>query len=384
MSSEVYRTEDIQVADRDSIRRRPAMYIGSANERGIHHLVRELLANALDEARAGFGRRIGLTLFADRSCAVDDDGRGILNTHIIGAVTLAGYSTKRGQPYRTNSALFGLGLKMVAALSEWCVLETVHAGERHRIGVSRGVVDSPLENLGPADRTGVRVRFKPDPEIFGSHTFDLETILHTLCVTAFLNPSVRFTFTDERTGKTDAFHFPNGLAAFVGLLNEGQPTLHEPIRLIGKETGIGVEAAVQWRVNGPAEIHGYANGTFARHGGTHVNGLRRGLADALRQFAKPHAYWESSEVKGEDIYDGLTAVVSIDHPNPQWEGATKSALHNDDAAVAVARVVREEFGRRLDADPDLGHRFCRHAELQCQARRLAWRIRANHRRRPTG
>lgn len=368
MSSTEYSEENIQTLHSpEAIRHRPVMFIGCTGAAGLHLLLRELLANSLDEVKAGFGDHVGVTLFADGSCSVTDAGRGI-GRQIEVALTQPGFSTKT--EYRTGNSIHGLGLKVVAALSEWGEIESSQTGEHHRVEFERGCITAEPKVLRPAgDRTGTTVRFKPDPEIFGDLTFDLAVILNRLCELAFLHAGVRFTFTDERTGKTDTFHFPDGLLAFVKYLNTGEETLHEPIRLGGEVETISVDVAFQYHRGCDTIVRSYTNGGYLPQGGTHILGFRRGLREAIKRFAKSHDCWPTGlAVMPEDIREGVTAVVCVEHPTPQYEGATKSKLNNVDVEPAVARVVREGLSKYLAKNPDVGQRLCQHIKYAAQAR----------------
>jgi DNA gyrase subunit B len=382
-----YTKEQIEtISDTQTIRLRPGMYIGNTGSAGLHCLLLELLANSLDEVKAGHGTCVGVTLFADGSIAVADDGRGVSvrvdpvvnRPAVVAALTLLGYSPKLSdRVYRVSLGLHGLGLKVVTALSEWGELDTFHAGEHHHIEFERGAITSDLRHVGPANgRTGTVVRFKPDPELFGDLTFDLGAVLHTLCELAFLHSGVRFAFTDDRTGKTDTFHYPDGLSAFVTYLNTGEETLHEPIRISGKNGAIGVEVAFQYTTSGNQSERGYSNGHWDWCGGTHVAGFRRGYREALRAFEKRHGCWPAGlTVKAEDIRFGVAGVVSIDHPNPQYEGATRSALNNADVEPAVARIVHAGLADNLETHPELGKRICRQVRITAEAREAARLVR---------
>lgn len=379
MSSADYSDEHIQLLTApEDIRRRPGMFIGDTQQSGFNYLVRGPLINATDEVRAGFGDWVGFTLGADGSCAVEDNGRGMLVQSEPGdSVPIAekemtvvrGGKCRKSQPYRQFTGLFGLGATLTA-LSEWCVVETIVNHNCFQFDTERGLTTSPLRELGPAVRSsGLKFRFKPDPDIFGDHTFDLRAILHTLCELAFLHSGVRFTFTDDRTGCTDTFHFADGLTAFVKHLNTGRETLHEPIRISGKEGGIVVEVAFQYRKDCELIERGYANCRFAPHGGTHIHGFHRGLGKTIREFAERHGCWRQGlKVFAEDIRDGLTAVVSIEHPEPLWVGAIASSLGNSDAEKVVSRVVHIGLSQQLESDPEVGKKLCKQIEYAATAR----------------
>jgi DNA gyrase subunit B len=368
----LYTEDDLQtLTSLAHIRHRPGMYIGSADQQGLHHLLWELVANSIDEQLAGYGDRVEIALFDDGSCRVTDFGRGISvhpNQHtgrplLVDVMTVPGASTKaEGSGYRCGPSLYGIGLKAVNALSEWCEVETHHAGGYHRIEFARGEVTRPLEHVGlSGDRTGTVIHFKPDPALFGTHTFDLGTILRRLCELAFLNGRLKLAFTDARTGKTDKFHFPDGLTAYVKYLNTGQSTLHDPLHFHGSEGEVKVEVALQFRTDSDCVELGYVNNEFTRFGGTHLTGLRRGLTLAFKQFAKEDRLLPARlNLKGEDCREGLTAVVSVRHPYPRWEGATRSSIGNSELDGLVSRVVRTGLADYFDRHPSVRKKLGEH------------------------
>lgn len=375
MSALGYSEEDIQtISGPDAIRLRPGMYIGSRDTNGLHVLIGELLTNSLDEVKAGFGRQIGVTLFADGSCAVEDDGRGI-GIHGVGLIA----SLTTG--HRSATGLHGLGLKVVTALSEWGEVRTEFDARRQTVRFRRGVVTSPttIED-GASDRTGTAVRFKPDPEIFGNHTFDLRQLLHRLCELAFLHTGVRFTFTDERTGKTDTFRFADGLTEFVKHLNTGEETLHEPIRLSGERDGVGIEAAFQVVRGNEIVEQSYVNGNCSPGGGSHVRGFRRGWCQALRTFASRAGLLPLERLRvGTRWLRGMRMVLDLSHPDPRWEGATKDALMSTDAELAAAAVVQNQLTRHLEAQPQVGRALWERAIRSAKETEEAIRVRTHRR-----
>jgi len=374
-----YTEENIQLLrEVEHIRLRPQMYLGDIGRAGYHTLLFGPLISAADELRSGFGDWIGFTLNLDGSFKIADNGRGIPVRPeqatglpiVVGEMTVCPTGKwHQEKPYRGFTGLFGLGATLTA-LSEWCAVETICGGERYHVEFERGYQTEKLRHLGPANgATGLRISFKPDPVIFGDHTFDLRTILHRLCELAFLNPGVRFTFTDDRTGCTDTFHFPEGLSAFVKHLTTCEEVLHEPIRFVEKVGAIGVEVAFQYQRETLGVELGYSNGYLARNGGTHIVGFRRGLREAFRAFAKAHNCWPAElPVMPEDIREGITVVVNIDHPAPEYEGATRSGLSNADVEPAVAQIVREGLSEYLKQNPDLGKRLCERIANNAKAR----------------
>lgn len=357
-----YTADDLNRLTPEYVRQYPGLVIGNTDEAGLAHLLDDLLTAPLPACRL-----VGVALHADGSCSVTNDADGMPSD----PEPTSGRS--RLELTFTTWPTFGRyqsGGMAVNALSEWCEVKTHHGGHHHRIGFARGEITRPLEHLGPSDgRTGTVIRFKPDPEIFGDTAFDLGRILRRLCELAFLNAGVRFTFTDDRTGKTDTFHSPDGLAAYAKYLNTGCRTLHEPIEIRYAEGEVRVEAALQFNAPRESVVMGYMNGEFVRNGGTHETGLRRGLTLALKQFAGDLGLFPAEvKFKGEDFREGLTVVVSLRHPEPMWYGATRNTIENPELDGIVSRAVRRGVGEYLDRHPSVGRELCEHVVRSARLR----------------
>ncbi|MEO2091261.1 MAG: hypothetical protein ABGY75_17510 [Gemmataceae bacterium] len=350
----VYTEDDLNRLTPEYIRQYPGLVIGNTDEAGLAHLLDDLLTATLPVCRL-----VEVALHADGSCSVTNDADGMpCDPEPTSGRSRLELSFTTWPTFGRNQS----GGMAVAALSEWCEVETHHGGRHHRIGFARGEIAKPLEHLGPSDgRTGTVISFKPDAEIFGDTTFDLGRILHRLCELAFLNAGVRFTFTDDRTGKTDTFHFPDGLAAYAKYLNTGRQTLHEPIVIRHTEGEVRVEAALQFNAASESIVMGYMNGEYVRHGGTHETGLRRGLMLAFKQFAGELGLFPAGmKFKSEDFREGLAAVLSMQHPEPAWERSTRSSIGNPELDGIVSRAVRWGVGEFLDRNPAAGRELCEH------------------------
>lgn len=344
------------------VRQYPGLCIGTTDEAGLSYLLDDLLTAPLPACRL-----VGVALHADGSCSVTNDADGMPSD----PEPTSGRS--RLELAFTTWPTFGRhqsGGMAVAALSAWCEVETHHGGRHHRIGFARGEIARPVEHLGPSGgRTGTVIRFKPDPEIFGDTTFDLGRVLRRLCELAFLNAGVRFTFTDDRTGKTDTFHSPDGLAAYAKYLNTGCRALHEPIVIRHTEGEVRVDAALQFNAESETIVMGYMNGEFVRYGGTHETGLRRGLMLVLKQFAGDLRLFPAEvKFKGEDFREGLAVVVSLRHPEPAWERSTRSSVGNPELDGIVSRAVRRGVGEYLDRHPSIGRELCEHIARSARTR----------------
>jgi DNA gyrase subunit B len=360
----VYTADHIRTIDAKRVRANPGMYVGNTGEAGLFRLLEYLLESSLSTTRD----TIGITLHAGGSATVTYDRSGL-------PIGIDPKSARSQLEYDSSGIA-------VSALSEWCEVRTHTNGQHYRIEFYRGEVTKPLECLGSSDgRTGTTICFKPDPKIFGDITFDLGRILCRLCALAFLNRGARFTFTDERTGKTDQFQFPDGLAAYVKYLNTGRTTIHEPISFREAEGAIQVEVAMQFNADLESIEMGYMNDEFTRLGGTHLTGLRRALTTTLKRFGEEHGLFPATlNLKGEDFRDGLVAVVSVRHPNPEWEGATRSSVSNSELIGIVSRIVRRGIEDYLNRHPTAGKHLCEHvakcARIRNAAEEAVHRVRA--------
>src|SRR5436309_2337704 len=321
--SVAYDAESIQVLEGvQAVRKRPAMYVGSVDARGLHHLVHEVVDNSIDEAMMGFCKNIQVSINEDGSATVADDGRGIpVDVHPKYGVPAAELVLARMHAggkfehklYRVSGGLHGVGLSVVNGLSEWLEARIKRDGKEWRIRFARGEKEADLKEGGPADGTGTVITFKPDPQIFESVAFDFETLATRLRELAFLNKGLRIVITDPAHGKGDVFQFQGGIAEYVTWINRAKTPLHDPPIYLSKENnGTQIEAALQWHDGYAESIFTFVNNINTVEGGTHLIGFKSALARALNNYAKSNKYLKSGEsLDGEDVREGLTAILSL-------------------------------------------------------------------------
>jgi DNA gyrase subunit B len=357
-----YGVEAIRILEGlEAVRVRPAMYIGSTGEAGLHHLVYEVVDNSVDEALAGFCSEIAVTIHIDNSVTVVDDGRGIpVGAHESGLdaaeVVLtklhAGGKFDKGA-YKVSGGLHGVGISVVNALSELLEVEIWRDGKVFRQSYSRGEPQSRLEQTGRTDRRGTKVTFKPDPQVFETTTFSFDTLSQRLRELSFLNRGILITLEDERDNKKHRFQYEGGIRSFVEHLNRNKETLPAgPIEIDGEREGVAVEIALQWNDGYAESIHCYANNINTHDGGSHLAGFRGALTRSLNGYGVSAGLLKEGEAfEGEDTREGLTAVVSVKVPNPQFEGQTKAKLGNSEVKGIVESLVNERLSGFLEENP---------------------------------
>jgi len=384
-----YGAGQIQVLEGlEAVRKRPAMYIGSTDSRGLHHLVYEVVDNSIDEALAGHCDEITVTLHDDGSVSVEDDGRGIpVDTHaeydrpaveVILTVLHAGGKFDN-KSYQVSGGLHGVGVSVVNALSERLAVVVDREGARWRERFERGEPVTDLERVEDVaeDQTGTLIRFTPDADIFETTEFSFETLESRLRELAFLNSGVTITLRDERDeeGRETSFHYEGGIREFVRYLNESRTPLHEDVvYLTGEEQDVQVEIAMQATDDLQSSTHAFANNINTREGGTHLTGFKTALTRVVNDYANEHgllADLDGDNLKGEDIREGLTAVVSIKHPDPQFEGQTKTKLGNSEVRGIVESTVHEGLGTYLEEHPDTAESIVGKAVEAAKARKAA-------------
>ena len=365
-----YTTEAIQVLKGlEGVRRRPAMYIGDTGQTGLHELVKEIVNNSVDEAMAGRCSRIDVAVRTDGSVRISDDGQGIpVGVHsgenksgveVVMTMLHAGGKFDK-KAYQVSGGLHGVGASVVNALSEWLVVEVRQAGKVHQQRYSRGKPQGDLEVVGQAEDTGTIITFKPDTEIFETVQYDFEMISHRLRELAFLNKGLEIRVADERTGESETYLFQGGIVEFVGFLNEGRNSLHpEPIYLEGNRDGVSVEVAMQYNDGYQETVFTYANNIKTAEGGTHLVGFRAALTGTINNYSTRNELLKNVKfaIAGEDTREGLTAVVSVNVPEPQFEGQTKSKLGNSAVKGLVQSLTSEALAIYLDEHPDVGKRI---------------------------
>lgn len=346
----------------EAVRKRPAMYIGDTTSRGLHHLVEEVVCNSVDEAVAGACENINVKINADKSVTVVDDGRGIpVDMHketnksaleVVMTMLHAGGKFEH-KSYKVSGGLHGVGVSVVNALSEWLEVEVRRDGHVYFQRYEKGEVKSPVEVRGVTKKRGTKVVFKPDTEIFEETTFCFETIAKRLREYAFLNKGLKITLTDERTDKSETFKYDGGLTAFIKELNEGKETAHRDIIYLEKEVnGTIVEVAMQYNDGYSENVHSFANNINTIEGGTHLSGFRTALTRTLNSYAKSKGLLsEEKAPTGDDYKEGLTAVISIKLPDPQFEGQTKTKLGNREVQGLVETVINEQLGTYCEETP---------------------------------
>jgi DNA gyrase subunit B len=389
MSGETeYGADQIQaLEDLEPVRQRPGMFIGSTGPRGLHHLVYEVVDNAIDEALAGYCDDIDVTLHEDGSVSVTDNGRGIpVDTHkkydrpaveVVMTVLHAGGKFNKDS-YSVSGGLHGVGVSVVNALSKWLEVEVRRDGGvwTHRFdhGAPEEGAFQRVRDLEPDEGTGTTVRFWPDSEIFETTEFDYDTIANRLRELAFLNSGVRISIEDETSGESDAFEYEGGIRAFVSYINETKTTLHDDVIYYEDEQdGIHVEVAIQATDEVQPSIHAFANNINTREGGTHLTGFKTALTRTVNDYAERHDMLSDldSTLKGEDVREGLTAVLSVKHPDPQFEGQTKTKLGNSEVRGITETVTNDKLGTYFEEHPDVAQSVVMKAVEAAKARMAA-------------
>ncbi len=349
----------------EAVRKRPGMYIGSVSTKGLNHLIYEIVDNAVDEHLAGACSEIHVTLEADGSATIEDNGRGIpvgMHEKGIPAARLVFTTLHAGgkfddAAYKTSGGLHGVGSSVVNALSTYMDVEISREGYVHHDRYERGIAVEPLvkgllPTLGKTKQTGTKINFLPDPEIFEKTRFKSEDIQSRLHETAYLNPGLTLYFSDLRQAEPIeiVFHEENGIIGFVTDLNKKAETLHEPIYFTGESDGITVEAAFQYTNEFHENILGFCNNIYNAEGGTHITGFKTALTTVMNQYARQIGVLKEKDANftGADVRNGMTAVISIKHPDPRFEGQTKTKLDNPDASKVTAKVVNEEIQLYFD------------------------------------
>ena len=394
--SEVYDSSKIEKLEGlEGVRKRPDMYIGDTNERGLHHCVFEIVDNSIDEALAGHCSKITVSIHNDGSCSIEDNGRGIpVDIHPkykIPALELvmtnlhAGGKFGKGA-YQVSGGLHGVGAKCVNAVSEWFEVEVKRDNKVHKMEFSRGLTTSKMKIIGETKRTGTRIAFSPDPEIFVStREFKFELLAKRLRELAFLNPGIEIVFIDERINKTETFIFKDGIAEYVTFLNENKNILHEtPIKISGSapspnpdlDTDIVVDIALQYNDSYSDQIYAYANSIHNIEGGTHLSGFRTALTRVINNYAKQNNLIKDKDpnLSGDDSREGLTAVISVKVPEPRFEGQTKTKLSNGEVDGIVQKITGEELKYYFETQPQDAKRIidkCLNAARAREAARKA-------------
>ena len=361
--SDDYKAEQIQVLEGlEAVRKRPAMYIGSTGERGLHHLVYEVVDNSVDEAMNGHCDKIEIILHSDGSCSVKDNGRGIpVDNHPIykvPAVEIVMTKLHAGgkfdsDTYKVSGGLHGVGVSVVNALSTWAKVEIHREGTIYEQSYKRGDLDGSLKKSGSTEEHGTTVRFLPDNTIFETVKFDYQTLRYRLRELAYLNAGITISLFEEG-GKTEKFYYKGGISEYVSFLNKGRTTLMtRPFYISGEKDQVHVEASLQWTTAFRENIHTFTNNIATREGGTHLSGLRTSLTRSINSVARKRNQLKEkdSPLDGNDVREGLTAILSVKVPDPQFEGQTKTKLGNSEVKGIVDKIMTESLSDFFAENP---------------------------------
>jgi DNA gyrase subunit B len=383
-----YTAASIQVLEGlEAVRRRPGMYIGSTDVRGLHHLVWEVVDNSIDEAMAGYAKEIRVTIAPDGLVEVVDDGRGVpVGKHATGKDALEVVHTVLhaggkfgGGGYKVSGGLHGVGVSVVNALAEWLRVETARDGGVYAQEYRRGKPLGPVKKIAPqGDRRGTRTQFRADPEMFETTEYSFETISQRLRESAYLTKGVWITFVDQREDRERSFHFEGGLQSFVRHLNRNKEALHSrPIYVERREGGTLVEVALQYNDTYTESVLAFANNINTVDGGTHVTGFRAALTSSLNDWARKAGVLKQGDgnLSGDDVREGLTAVISVKLTDPQFEGQTKAKLGNAEVKGQVQAAVTDSLTQYLEENPGDGRRIIEKCLTAARAREAARKAR---------
>ncbi len=390
---QTYDENQIQVLEGlEAVRKRPGMYIGSTSSRGLHHLVYEIVDNSIDEAMAGYCDKINVFIHKDNSITVIDNGRGMpVGMHhkmkkptveVIMTILHAG-GKFGGGGYKVSGGLHGVGASVVNALSEICEVEVKRENHIWRQVFKRGKVASGLDIIGDSEEHGTKIHFKPDAEIFEEIEYDYDTLAQRLRELAFLNKGIKISLKDERDDKEELFHYEGGIKSFVSYLNRNKQTIHkEPIYVEGKKEDYSVEIAIQYNDGYTENIFSFANNIDTVEGGTHLAGFKSALTRVFNDYARKFGILKENDknLSGEDIREGLTAVISIKLVDPQFEGQTKTKLGNSEVRGIVDSIMGETLNNFLQENPQIAKMILNKSLMASRAREAARKARELTRR----
>lgn len=391
-----YDADQIQVLEGlEAVRKRPGMYIGTTSSKGLHHLVWEIVDNSIDEALAGYCDHIIVTIEKDNWIRVEDNGRGIpVDTQekmgkpaveVIMTVLHAG-GKFGGGGYKVSGGLHGVGASVVNALSEYTEVYVKRDGKIHRIKFERGDVISPLEVIGESEENGTTTRFKADAEIFTETTvYEFDILSHRVRELAYLNRGLQITIADEREGqeKSVKYHYEGGIKSYVEDLNKSkEPITEEAIFVEGEKEGISIEIAMQYNAGYSSNILSFANNINTYEGGTHESGFKTALTRIINDYARKNGLLKDADtnLSGDDVREGLTAIVSVKHPDPQFEGQTKTKLGNSEVSTITNSLFSEGFDRFLLENPQIARKIVDKGLMAARARVAAKKAREFTRR----
>jgi DNA gyrase subunit B len=388
INTDDYGAESIKVLEGlEAVRKRPAMYIGSTGPAGLHHLVYEIVDNSIDEALAGYANEVNVTIHIDNSVTVVDNGRGIPTdmhesgrsaAEVVLTVLHAGGKFDNNS-YKVSGGLHGVGVSVVNALSERLELEIWRNEQVYQQSYERGTPLGDLTITGTTKRRGTKVTFKPDPQIFEVTEFSFDTLAQRLRELAFLNAGVTITLDDERDGKSHRFHYDGGIVSFVEHLNKNKGLVHDKaIYMRGEREGIEAEIALQWNDGYNPQEFSFANNINTHEGGTHLSGFRAALTRTVNAYAAGNSLTrdlKDASISGDDIREGMTAVISVKIPRPQFEGQTKTKLGNTEVKGIVESIVNDRLGKFLEENPAVAKRIVMKAVDAARAREAARKAR---------
>ena len=385
-STTEYGAEQIShLSDLEHVRKRPGMYIADTTTRGLHHLVYEVVDNSIDEVMAGYASFVNVTINTDGSITIEDNGRGIpveiypelgIST-LEGVMTVLKFGGKFGDgAYTTSGGLHGVGVTVVNFLSEWCTCQVCRDGFIWQQEYERGVPTGPVVKIGKSDATGTKTTFKPDHEIFPEIKFQYNTLFRRLQELAFLNKGVRINFKDSRTGDGDSFYFERGIVEFVEYLNRTATPIHKDvINIKGSQNGVEWDIALQYTTEYTENVHSYVNNINTVEGGTHVSGFRAAITRSMNRYGVKEDLFKKMTPSGDDFREGITAVISLRVPTPQFEGQTKTKLGNGEVEGIVSSAVYEFMMNFFEQNPTDAKALIQKSILAADARDAAMRAR---------
>ncbi|MEM6329721.1 MAG: DNA gyrase subunit B, partial [Planctomycetota bacterium] len=391
-ASDEYESGDLEhLSDLEHVRERPSMYIGDTTVRGLHHLVYEVVDNSIDEAMADFATQVSVTINGDDSITVEDDGRGIppekheqlseqmdreVST-LEGVMTVLKFGGKFSKgAYQTSGGLHGVGVTVVNFLSEWAEVEVCRDGHVHHQEYERGVPKGPVRRVGATTKRGTKTTFKADPQIFKVTKYSYATLQKRLQELAFLNRGVKITIADSRTGDSESFQYEDGIREYVTHLNRASDVVHaDVLHVEGQAEGVSLEIALQYSGEFTENVHTYVNNINTHEGGTHLSGFRAALTRSLNNYGKKEGLFKDLTPTGDDVREGLTAVISCRVPHPQFEGQTKTKLGNSEVEGIVNSLFGEYLTKYLEENPKAAKAIIKKGILAAEARESARKAR---------
>ena len=387
-----YGASDLEhLSDLEHVRERPSMYIGDTTGRGLHHLVYEVVDNSIDEAMASYATQVQVWVNADGSVTVEDDGRGVpVERHdqlseqmdrevstLEGVMTVLKFGGKFSKgAYQTSGGLHGVGVTVVNFLSEWCEVEVCREGHVYHQEYERGLPKSEVRRVGTTDKRGTKTTFKPDPQIFQTTKFVYATLVKRLQELAFLNQGVKITIADARNNESETFQYNDGIRQFVQHLNRASEVVHPEVLSVEDEAeGVSVDIAMQYSGEYTENVHTYVNNISTTEGGTHLVGFRTALTRSLNKYGKQQGLFKDLVPSGDDIREGLTAVISVRVPHPQFEGQTKTKLGNSEVESIVNKIFGDYLNKYLEENPKTAKAIVRKTIVAAEARESARKAR---------